>query len=104
MRISKMGRTQSAFTDAVYTLFDVLPLVLWSLCHPFLAWWRRLARRANIDIYRDWGWAPDYVEAIYKINTAKKAKDYVVGTGKITSLKTIINNVLPTPIPKYDPT
>tara|TARA_B100000767_G_C19759311_1_gene534417 strand:- start:202 stop:1152 length:951 start_codon:yes stop_codon:yes gene_type:complete len=47
----------------------------------------------NIDVYRDWGWAPDYVEAIYKINTAKKAKDYVVGTGKITSLKTIINKI-----------
>lgn len=47
----------------------------------------------NIDIYRDWGWAPDYVEAIYKINTAKIAKDYVVGSGKITSLKAIISKI-----------
>jgi len=47
----------------------------------------------NIDIFRDWGWAPDYVEAIYKINTTKIAKDYVVGTGKITSLKTIISKI-----------
>ena len=40
----------------------------------------------NTNIYRDWGWAPDYVDAIYKINSSKKRSDYVVATGKSTSL------------------
>jgi GDPmannose 4,6-dehydratase len=44
----------------------------------------------NTAVYRDWGWAPEFVEAIYKINNSKFKKDYVVGTGKITSLKYII--------------
>ena len=26
----------------------------------------------NINVVRDWGWANDYVEAIYKINSSKK--------------------------------
>ena len=40
----------------------------------------------NTNIYRDWGWAPDYVDAIYKINSSKKRSDYVVATGKSYSL------------------
>ena len=47
----------------------------------------------NISIYRDWGWAPEFVEAIYKINNAKSKKDYVVGTGKIVSLKYIVSKI-----------
>jgi len=47
----------------------------------------------NISIYRDWGWAPEYVEAIYKINNSKSKKDYIVGTGKIVSLKYIVNKI-----------
>ena len=40
----------------------------------------------NTNVYRDWGWAPDYVDAIYKINSSKKRSDYVVATGKSYSL------------------
>ena len=47
----------------------------------------------NISIYRDWGWAPEYVEAIYKINNSKFKKDYIVGTGNIVSLKYIVNKI-----------
>ena len=47
----------------------------------------------NIEVYRDWGWAPEFVKAIYKINSSKVPKDYVVGTGKITSLRYIVNKV-----------
>ena len=48
----------------------------------------------NINVYRDWGWAPEFSEAIYKINNNKIPDDYVVGTGKITSLKYIIRKIL----------
>jgi len=47
----------------------------------------------NIDIYRDWGWTPEYIEAIHKINLSKNPKDYVVGTGTIKSLRYIVNKV-----------
>ena len=40
----------------------------------------------NINVVRDWGWANDYVEAIYKINSSKKNDDFIVGTGKSYSL------------------
>jgi GDPmannose 4,6-dehydratase len=44
----------------------------------------------NTNIYRDWGWAPDYVEAIYKINTSLKRSDYIVATGRSISLNYFI--------------
>ncbi len=47
----------------------------------------------NINIFRDWGWAPEFSDAIYKINNKKIPDDYVVGTGKITSLKYIIKEI-----------
>ena len=39
------------------------------------------------------GWAPEFVEAIHKINNSNIAKDYVVGTGKITSLRSIVKKI-----------
>ncbi len=50
----------------------------------------------NIDIYRDWGWAPEFINAIYKINLSKVPQDFVVSTGKITSLKYIVKKVFKT--------
>ncbi|MDC3165294.1 GDP-mannose 4,6-dehydratase [Candidatus Pelagibacter sp.] len=45
----------------------------------------------NIDIKRDWGWAPEFVKFIYLIMQTKKPKNYVIGTGKKRSLRLIIN-------------
>ncbi len=47
----------------------------------------------NIDIIRDWGWAPEYINAIQLISESNIIKDYVVCTGKPTSLKTFIQTV-----------
>ena len=44
----------------------------------------------NIDISRDWGWAHDYVQAIYGINSLVVLDDYIIATGKITSLKEVV--------------
>lgn len=41
----------------------------------------------NIQVRRDWGYAPDYVEAMKRIAMAKSASDYVVATGKLHSLE-----------------
>ena len=35
----------------------------------------------NLDARRDWGWAPDYVDAMVRAVRAETARDYVVATG-----------------------
>lgn len=40
----------------------------------------------NINISRDWGWAPDYAEAIYRIANTGVPDDYIVATGQSHSL------------------
>ena len=44
----------------------------------------------NINISRDWSWAPEHVDFIYKIMQLKKSDDYIIGTGKSVRLKNII--------------
>jgi len=36
----------------------------------------------NLDAKRDWGYAPEYVEAMWKILQQKEPDDYVLGTGQ----------------------
>ena len=45
----------------------------------------------NINVYRDWGYAEEYVEAIHKITMNNKSEDFIVATGKSLFLKDIIN-------------
>lgn len=40
----------------------------------------------NIEIIRDWGWAEEYVEAMYLTLQQNKADDYIISTGKSISL------------------
>ena len=47
----------------------------------------------NIEIYRDWGWAPEYVEAMYLMLKQKHPKDLVIGSGKRHSLKSFVFEV-----------
>jgi len=35
----------------------------------------------SLDARRDWGWAPDYVDAMIRVATAPAPSDYVVATG-----------------------
>jgi len=45
----------------------------------------------NIYSKRDWGFAGDYVEAMWKMMQKKKSNDYVVSTGKQYSVKDFLN-------------
>jgi GDPmannose 4,6-dehydratase len=45
----------------------------------------------NIKIQRDWGWAPEYIKAIWLILQMKKPDDYIVATGKSLSLEKVLN-------------
>ncbi len=44
----------------------------------------------NINSKRDWGHAKDYVYAMWKMLQVKKPDDFVIGTGKIHSVKDFI--------------
>ena len=45
----------------------------------------------NLEAKRDWGYAKDYVEAMWLILNKKKPDDYVVSTGEQKSVKDFIN-------------
>ena len=45
----------------------------------------------NIYAKRDWGYAKEYVSAMWKMLQKKKPKDYVISTGKTYSIKYFIN-------------
>lgn len=44
----------------------------------------------NIDVSRDWGYAPDYVEAMGAIVEAPEPNDYVVATGEARSVREFV--------------
>ena len=50
-------------------------------------------RLGNIDVIRDWGWAPEYVEAMQIITNSSKINDHVVCTGEAHTLKDYISKV-----------
>ena len=45
----------------------------------------------NIKIFRDWGWAPEYVEAMWLMLQQEIPEDFVIATGISTSLEDFIN-------------
>jgi GDPmannose 4,6-dehydratase len=45
----------------------------------------------NISIIRDWGWAPEYCFAMHLILLQNQPEDFVISTGKSTSLEEFIN-------------
>ena len=47
----------------------------------------------NLYAKRDWGHAKDYIVAMWKMLQRKKAKDYVIATGKQYTVKYFINSV-----------
>lgn len=44
----------------------------------------------NISIKRDWGWAPEYVEAMYLMLQQEKPDDYVIATGESNKLEDFV--------------
>jgi len=47
----------------------------------------------NLSISRDWGWAPDYVDAMWRIIQQPNADDFVIATGKTISLEQFVEKV-----------
>jgi GDPmannose 4,6-dehydratase len=45
----------------------------------------------NLDVRRDWGWAPDYVDALVRAARAAVAQDFVVATGRGHSVRDFVD-------------
>ena len=50
-------------------------------------------RMGNIDVYRDWGWAPEYVKAMWLMLQQKQPIDLIIGSGKKHSIRDFVNEV-----------
>ncbi len=44
----------------------------------------------NLAVERDWGWAPEYVEAMWRMLQAETAVDYVIATGETRPLEQFV--------------
>jgi len=44
----------------------------------------------NLSISRDWGWAPEYAEALWRILQADHADDFVIATGEANTLESFV--------------
>ncbi len=44
----------------------------------------------RLDISRDWGWAPEYVDAMWRMLQLDKPEDFVIATGKTYSLEDFV--------------
>jgi GDPmannose 4,6-dehydratase len=44
----------------------------------------------NLQIRRDWGWAPEYVEAMWKMLQFEEAQDFIIATGVSHSLEEFV--------------
>ena len=40
----------------------------------------------NLEIYRDWGWGPEYVKTMWLMIQQKEPDDFVVAAGRMASL------------------
>jgi GDPmannose 4,6-dehydratase len=53
-------------------------------------------RLGNLDSKRDWGYAPEYVEAMWLMLQQSEPDDYVIATGETHSVKEFIENAFKT--------
>jgi len=51
---------------------------------------RERLKLGNLEIERDWGWAPDYVEAMWIMLQQEKPEDFVIATGQTNSLSSFV--------------
>ena len=48
----------------------------------------------NLDAYRDWGYAGDYVKAMWLMLQQDEPDDYVIATGKTTNVREFLKKFL----------
>ena len=53
---------------------------------------KRYLYMGNLDLRRDWGYAPEYVELMWRMLQKRKSGDYVVGTGETHTVEDFIKH------------
>jgi GDPmannose 4,6-dehydratase len=53
---------------------------------------QKILALGNIDSKRDWGYAPEYVEGMWKMLQQDKPEDYVLATGETHTIREFIEN------------
>jgi GDPmannose 4,6-dehydratase len=51
---------------------------------------RERLRLGDLSVRRDWGWAPEYVDAMWRMLQAKQPEDYVICTGETNPLSAFV--------------
>lgn len=54
---------------------------------------RETLKLGNISVQRDWGWAPEYIEAMWRMLQQDQPDDYVIATGETNSLENFVEAV-----------
>ncbi len=47
----------------------------------------------NVEVIRDWGWAPEYVDAAQRMTESENVKDYIICSGTSHPLKIFVEKV-----------
>lgn len=66
--------------------------IIAAACDIALGSTQRLAL-GRLDIVRDWGWAPEYVEAMWRMLQTDEPQDFVIATGEANSLEAFVEAV-----------
>jgi GDPmannose 4,6-dehydratase len=54
---------------------------------------KEMLELGNLSVIRDWGWAPEYVDAMWRMLQQPKADDLVVATGESCSLEDVVAEI-----------
>ena len=52
---------------------------------------QKVLRLGNLDIWRDWGWAPEYVKAMHLMLQRESPSDMIIATGITNSLRDFVD-------------
>ena len=54
---------------------------------------KEILELGRLDISRDWGWAPEYIEAMWLMLQQEQAEDFVIATGETNTLEAFVAEV-----------
>lgn len=80
--INFVSRKVTSYVAGISTHPDLSPLVLGKSAR---------LKLGNLDANRDWGYAPDYVEAMYSMMNQDSPQDFVIATGQTRSVRELVD-------------
>ncbi len=51
---------------------------------------REYVTLGNLDVYRDWGYAPEYVDCAFRMLQHDEPTNFVIGSGRLTKLENLV--------------